>query len=365
MNMSFRSFLSIKKDGGIPMEKVTLQTIADTLNTSRVTVWKALNNRDGVSASLKDEIISTAIELGYPLKLPEGYSSPVPKKKGSHKNVSVVVSRPESSPFWMNIIHSIAMVLSTHSINLLYTYLPSEPEKDYELPSALIDGTVQGIIILNIYDKTLFYKLNDLPIPKVFLDCIPSLDYKSLSGDLFLIEGKSTVGSMVQHIIEKGRHHISFIGDIEFSQTNKERYLGYLETLQKNLLPVHEIANLITPLGIETHKEQIYDFLEHLSVIPNAIICANDFIAYLVITYLQEKGISVPHQVMVTGFDDSREFGKVIPLTTVHVQNHSVGIRLAEQLLYHFENPDADYEIIFIRSKIIFRQSTGDGKEIR
>ena len=53
------------------MEKVTLQTIADTLNTSRVTVWKALNNRDGVSASLRDEIISTAITLGYPLKLQE------------------------------------------------------------------------------------------------------------------------------------------------------------------------------------------------------------------------------------------------------------------------------------------------------
>ena len=43
---------------------------------------------------------------------------------------------------------------------MLYTYLPSEPEKDYELPSTLIDNTVQGIIILNIYDKTLFYKLN-------------------------------------------------------------------------------------------------------------------------------------------------------------------------------------------------------------
>ncbi len=125
------------------MEKVTLQTIADTLNTSRVTVWKALNNRDGVSASLRDEIISTAITLGYPLKLQEGYSSPTPKKKSSHKNVSVVVSHPEDSPFWMNIIHSIAMVLSKHNMNMLYTYLPSEPEKDYELPSTLIDNTAK------------------------------------------------------------------------------------------------------------------------------------------------------------------------------------------------------------------------------
>ena len=342
------------------MEKVTLQTIADTLNTSRVTVWKALNNRDGVSASLRDEIISTAITLGYPLKLQEGYSSPTPKKKSSHKNVSVVVSHPEDSPFWMNIIHSIAMVLSKHNMNMLYTYLPSEPEKDYELPSTLIDNTVQGIIILNIYDKTLFYKLNDLPIPKVFLDCIPNIDYKFLNGDLFLIEGKSTVSSIVQHIIEKGRRHISFIGDIEFSQTNKERYLGYIEALQKNSLSIYEVTNLTTSLGAKTHKEQIYQFLDHLSTFPEAIICANDFIAYLVIQYLQEKEISVPNQVMVTGFDDSREFRKVIPLTPVHVQNHFVGIRLAEQLLYHFENPEADYEIIYIRSKIIFRQSTGD-----
>ncbi len=120
------------------------------------------------------------------------------------------------------------------------------------------------------------------------------------------------------------------------------------------------MTNLTTSLGAKTHKEQIYQFLDHLSTFPEAIICANDFIAYLVIQYLQEKEISVPNQVMVTGFDDSREFRKVIPLTTVHVQNHFVGIRLAEQLLYHFENPEADYEIIYIRSKIIFRQSTGD-----
>ena len=47
------------------MAKATMQDIADALNTSRITVWKALNNRPGVSAALRAEIQRKAQELGY------------------------------------------------------------------------------------------------------------------------------------------------------------------------------------------------------------------------------------------------------------------------------------------------------------
>ena len=75
------------------------------------------------------------------------------------RNVSVVVSRPESSLFWMQIVHRLARELTLHGWNLMYTYLPSFGEEGYCLPPALTDGSVAGIIVLNIYSRPLLQLL--------------------------------------------------------------------------------------------------------------------------------------------------------------------------------------------------------------
>lgn len=77
------------------MPKVTMQDIANALHTSRITVWKAFNNREGVSQHLKEQILQTAQEMGYNIKADV---EPVQSSEKS-KNVALVVSRPETSIF--------------------------------------------------------------------------------------------------------------------------------------------------------------------------------------------------------------------------------------------------------------------------
>lgn len=344
------------------MKKITLQDIATELNISRVTVWKALNDRKGVSSALRDEIIEKAIRMGYPLAFPEEELAPstTSNKDITIVNVSVVVSRPETSVFWMNIIHNAARTLSEHGVNLLYTYLPNILKEDYTLPPILTNGSIQGMIILNIYDYKLFSILNALPVMKIFMDCIPSIPLSTLNGDLFLLEGKLTTERMTQHIIQKGCNTIGFIGDIQYSQTNYERYLGYLAALSQHRLSVTSRYNLTGPIGPDTHQEEITRFLEHLSDLPDAFICASDYIAQLTIQCLKKNGYDIPNDILITGFDDNPESMSEVALTTVHVQNEQIGIRLANQLLYHLNYPEADNEITYIRSTILYRESTGD-----
>jgi LacI family transcriptional regulator len=192
----------------------------------------------------------------------------------------------------------------------------------------------------------------------VFLDCIPGIDFNTINGDLLLIEGKSTVESMVSHVISKGARDVSFIGDIKYAQTNKERYLGYVSAMTRNNLPIYIERNLTGPIGIETYEEEITAFLSGMSRLPDAIICANDYIAKIVLQFLKKSNIRVPEDIMLTGFDDNPESGNDVAFTTVHVQNDLIGIRLAKQLIYHLDNPDADYEITYIRSRVLFREST-------
>ncbi len=121
------------------MNKVTMQDIADALGISRVTVWKVFNNYPNVSAALRESILVKAKEMGYTKGISEL------EQTEAERNVSVIVSRPNSAIFWTNIIHRLAQELYLHNINLMYTYMPSKFSKQYKMPHALQGNAIQGV----------------------------------------------------------------------------------------------------------------------------------------------------------------------------------------------------------------------------
>ncbi|QUH29896.1 substrate-binding domain-containing protein [Vallitalea guaymasensis] len=346
------------------MKKITMQTIADQLNISRVTVWKVHNNYPGVSDSLRKKILDKSRELGYE-KLratddEEDYNIEIPNNSNVEKTtISVIVCRPESSIFWMDIIHNIAKTLSLLNINLMYTYLPTKVGKDYKLPDILVDGTVQGTIVLNVYDYNILSLINNLEIPKVFLDMVPTIPVSKLTGDLVLLEGYHAIFNITENIIKKGRKEIGFIGDINYAVTNHTRYEGYVAAMEKNDLAINKDFCLTHSIGIYSYAEEINDFLSKLDKLPEAFVCASDFIANFVLDYLKRNNYSVPKDIAISGYDDSREYTHLSgDLTTVQVRNAALGERLVRQLLYRIEHPDYPTETINIQPKILFKKST-------
>ena len=109
-----------------------MQDIADMLGVSRVTVWKVLNNRSGVSKKLRDKILLAAIETGY-IKNGERFNQLDEENNTAEtkKTVSVVISRTNPSTFWFNIIHALAKELDKCGINLMYNYIPSNYYQGY------------------------------------------------------------------------------------------------------------------------------------------------------------------------------------------------------------------------------------------
>ncbi|GMQ59204.1 LacI family DNA-binding transcriptional regulator [Vallitalea sediminicola] len=345
------------------MKKITMQTIADLLNISRVTVWKVHNNYPGVSDSLRKKILDKSKELGYEKLRPtddeEDYNIEVLNSNVEKTTISVIVCRPESSIFWMDIIHNIAKTLSLLNINLMYTYLPAEVKGDYRLPDILVDGTVQGTIVLNVYDYNILSLINNLAIPKVFLDMVPTIPVTKLTGDLVLLEGHNALFDITENIIKKGRKEIGFIGDINYAVTNHTRYEGYVAAMKKNNLTINTDFCLVHSIGIYSYADEINDFLSKLDKLPEAFVCASDYIANFVLDYLKRNDYSVPNDIAISGYDDSREYTHLSgDLTTVQVKNDALGERLVRQLLYRVEHPDYPTEIISIQSKILFKKST-------
>lgn len=334
------------------MSKVTMQDIADALGISRVTVWKVFNNHTGVSPALRDRILDKAKELGYSKSSVELVSH------DDEKTVSLIVSRPDSSTFWTNIIHRMAQELSHYNVNLMYTYMPSTYTEGFTMPSILTSDIIHGAIILNVYDAKLITLINELNIPKVFLDTVPQINNRLLRGDLLLLEGYSTLYQITASVLARGLKKIGFIGDINYAKTNLERYQGFCQCMTDHNLKIDDRICLTHSIGIFSYHQELSAFLDSLAVLPEAFVCASDYIAHFLQIYFSEHADRIPNGILVTGYDGSREYSNIDgQITTANVKTSLLGKRLSVQIVYRMEHPDAPYELTFINPEIIYRDS--------
>lgn len=338
------------------MRKVTIQEIADSLGVSRTTVWKVFGGQAGVSQELRSKVIAKARELNY--TVPESSGLATDSVANTPINVALAVCRPETSTFWTTIIHQIAKELSRHHVNLIYTYLPLAVDAGYTLPATLTSGGTHGIIIINVYDEQLLRLLSASPIPKVYLDTSTAVPPSELNGDLVLTENRLSVSRITEQLISSGRKTLGFIGDIDYAQSNHERFEGFSKTLMLHGLSAEPQLSLTGPIGQDTYKEEISAFLAALPKLPDAFICVSDYVACIVMQLLLGRGLRIPEDVAVSGFDANQEDSLAENLTTVQVFNPHIGFRLAQQILFRIEYPDIPYEVITIASQVIFRGST-------
>lgn len=338
------------------MPKITMQDIADALDTSRISVWKVFHNQSGVSEELVRRVHMKAAELGYS-RFTKATSTP--GAKGASRTVSVIVSRPESSIFWMQIIHQMAKELALSGVNLMYTYLPTAYRKDYTLPESLLNGAVDGAVILNVYDANLLQLIAALSLPKVFLDTVPTMPAAKLNGDLVVLEGRSLTEKITTHILDAGCTNIGFIGDISYAQTNTDRFAGFCDALHKRGLPLNHANCRTGSIGLRTHYVEISAFLTNFPKMPDAFVCASDYLANFVMQYFHEHDISVPGDVLISGFDNNTEYANVANfITTVNVETASLGKRLARKILLRMDLPDAAFEVSYISGELLLREST-------
>lgn len=334
------------------MNKVTMQDIADALGISRVTVWKVFNNYANVSASLRESVLAKAKEMGYTKGIAEGEAAE------PERNVSLIVSRPNSSTFWTKIVHGLARELAFHHINLIYTYMPSSYSDKFEMPSVLTGSTVQGMVIVNLYDERLTRLVNQLNIPKVFLDVVPQVSTHEIQGDVIILEGYRSVYEITESVLKKGLTKVGFMGDTRYAQTNYERYRGFRKCMKDYGLSVQGEICLTERIGIFEYSEAISSFLDSLPELPEAFVCASDFIAHFIQLYLAEHPERAPKGIVVTGYDGTHEYSNVDGLiTTAKVRNGFLCKRLAQQIIYRMEYENAPHECIYISPSLIFRDS--------
>lgn len=341
------------------MKKVTIQDVARELNLSRNTVAKALNNSDTVSYETRYVVIEKAYEMGYSKLSPVVLNEFKLRNKIDETKTIVVLTRREISVFWNSIIMGISDELNKYGCKLQFNFISEQDEKNLILPIDLQEE-VSGIIILSVFANDYIEQIMRQNIPVIFLDAPSNIESVSDLGDIIICEGRSSVGEITRDLIARGMKKIGFIGDITYCKTINDRYEGYLSALiDAGIEPDDRIVASYHTSTKFYKIEEVEEALSAFPYMPEAIVCANDDIALFVIRCLYNRGLSVPNDVAVTGYDNVEGLSQVEPfLTTVRVGNQRLGRRLVQQLMWRIQNPTFPKEIIYIGVETIFRQSS-------
>ena len=331
------------------MKKVLLSDIARECGLSVSTVSRVLSGDDSrrIRQETRDLIYRKADELGYIRERISRLS-----KKESIRVATLFLSDHESlpSPFFSEIIDGIKTASASYpdadiSFTLLSLY-------DSDFYRNFSEGGFDIAIILGRVRKDVLRRIRESGV---------QLIYAGLNGiegmDQVISDARSGCAAAVAYLASQGRKRIAFMGPAEKQDLENEyRYEGYLEGLKRCGIPFDSSLVEDCYLSAEEGREKAARIIASR---PDAIICANDNLALGVIRLLQDRGISIPGEIAVTGFDNIEASAYLKPsLTTFDVPKQELGRFALKAALDRRRNP-RDYSIrIELPFRLIEREST-------
>ena len=246
-----------------------------------------------------------------------------------------------------------------HSCTTIHRISPIEL-KEKKLPSSLNIQRTAGIICIEVFDYDYAQMLCDLDVPLLFVDT-PVMDMRPpLKADRLYMENRIEVQNAVAHMVQRGKKRISFAGDKNHCQSFFERYMAYKDAVEYFGL-TEGLSTCAMPSGQQNYPVSLYETIRRFKTMPDAFVCANDFVAMDLVKALNELGYSVPDDIWVCGFDDSQEASYFAPrLTSIHIHGQIMGYTAANLLMTRIEEPSLNYRTVYTETNLILRESTGD-----
>lgn len=332
--------------------KVTVQEIADLAGVSKFAVSRTLNGKPGVSIETREMILRVAGQLGYYKNGPtskESWDGDIQNSSGT-----ILVLFPNvryqnrESTYWGPIFNGVSERLNQKGMNILtLTELSSE-----HMFSLINPKGIHGIITIGYISTGILLDIHRFKIPIVMVDHQdPAIKCDTVFADNF-----NCMRELTTKLVSKGYSNLQFVGDIGDAQSFLERWLAFRSTLEQLGIEHLQLPRLTMALSDEAHA--ILEIADE--DIPDVFVCANDRVALFMIENLERRGIHVPSQCAVTGFDNA---DKDMPIyATVDINKELLGIRAVDQMLWRIDNPTSDAERKLIQGDILFREQFATGR---
>jgi DNA-binding LacI/PurR family transcriptional regulator len=316
--------------------KVTLQTVADMVGVSRMTVSNAFSRPDQLSDTLRTKILAAAEELGYVGPDPRARAL----ARGRTGAVGIMITDALEESFTdevaMQVLSGVAAELapSGRSLTLLPSVSTGEivPARDVPMDGALVyscDADSAGVAWLHKRD-----------LPVVYIDQVVADDVASVN-----VDDRGGARAAAQHLLDLGHRRfgavVSVVGrpfgpvedpaHLPIGHATHLRILGWDDALAP--------AGVSIPVYVQTVGYE-YDESRRAARIlldrddrPTAVLCYSDLMAAAVVHEARDLGLEVPRDLSVVGFDDSPLAQRTVPALTTVRQDSSQKGRLAVRTL--------------------------------
>ena len=279
---------------------ITIKDVAKRAGVSIATVSYALNDKEGVNETNKAKIKQIAEEMGY---VPNSLAQSLLSKK---TNVIGVVIPDISNNYTANFIKYLGIYARANGYFLLLGTLSDSPETEIDIFNKLTAKNVDGFVIMpGVYDELVYKeitsKMNRRNIPFLFA----GLNFPGIKSNYVVPDLEEGEYQITRYLLKEGFRDLVFVGGKRGEYYSEVRYKGLLRAYEEFEL-LHDASRYIVlsnDYDFNSGYQVVETFLNH-SPLPEVFACLNDSVAYGIIKGLKERGLSVPKDVGVVGFDN-------------------------------------------------------------
>jgi LacI family transcriptional regulator len=331
----------------------TIKDVAKEANVSIATVSLVVHKHDRISAETSKRVNKAIKKLSYhPSRSGRRL---VTQKTG---NIGFILTEDHflrSEPFYTRIFLGTEFEARNYEYYILLTTIPSDYNTIDYPPRFILEKNVDGIIIAGKVPVSIINQIEKYGLPIAFVDFYPpSNEYP-----VVLIDNISGGIAATQFLIKKNHKNIGFIaGDIGHPSIY-DRFRGYKMAMDNAGLHFSELNYIVDENY--TARENGYNAVKKLLDINNeitALFACNDAMAIGAVQFLKEKGIAIPNDISVIGFDDDEaDLSLDPPLSSVSVPKYEMGIEVMKLMAAMLNNKDTTKKKILVPVELIDRGS--------
>ncbi|SPE40926.1 Transcriptional regulator, LacI family [Candidatus Sulfopaludibacter sp. SbA3] len=330
---------------------MNLEQVARRAKVSTATVSRVLNNASVVKSSTRARVVKAIEELKYHPNLHARSLA-----GGKSKTIGVIVSNLEN-PFFFDIYKTIEADAHARGYEVVMANTDYRSEQLVTSIRLMIGRRVAGLAaIVSEMAPELIEELNESRTPVVFYDVgTPRQNITNIRVDY-----RRGIEKVVDYLHSLGHRRLGFIGHHAILGPINERMKTVLDAVAR--IPSLEVQAAADADTLEGGRQAVRNLLA-TGFTPTALICVNDITAVGALRELRERGIRVPQDMSVTGFDNVKLSEFCFPaLTTVHIPRERIGHIICESLIPH-DVKTASGEIV-IDPEFVVRDSTGPAPAI-
>lgn len=310
----------------------TIKEIAEMANVSTATVSKVLNGKDKyISEKTRQKILEIVEREGY---IPNGIAKSLKIKKT--KTIGLIM--PDvMNPFFAELARGAEDAAEKRGYIVIICNSENRISKEEKYLNILQEKMVDGII-MTASESIASHSIEKCNIPIVLVD--RDLEMDKPIGHI-TVNNEEGIFMATKYLIEKGCKNIGFISSKIVNKLSNERLEGYKRALEEHGFAVDEDKIYLENYNVESGYNGARYLLDKGDI--DGICCGNDMIAIGAIRSLKERGIRVPEDVKVIGFDNI-SISKYIepPLTTIAQPIYEIGQESVKMLLSIIEKKDVN-----------------------